>query len=137
MQAVPPYNPRHGEPAGGKWFGLQKHMHEYVQMCKAEEHDSIVTVAWHKKKGGGSPYMANETSVWDVITSVVGVVRRVLSFALNYTRFTLIFVWYFVIVWGWEQLCWENSCTAVVHTSCHIKMSTFACKSTARARHNS
>ena len=88
--------------------------------------DRVVDAAESKKKGGGSPYTANETSVWDVITSVVGVVRRVLSFALNYTRFTLIFVWYFVIVWGWEQLCWENSCTAVEHPSCHIKMSTFA-----------
>lgn len=53
MQAVPAYKPRHGEPRGGKWFGLQKHMHEYVQMCPVEEHDSLVTVAWHKKKGGG------------------------------------------------------------------------------------
>lgn len=53
MQAVPAYKPRHGEPKGGKWFGLQKHMHEDMQMCKAEEDDTIVTVAWHKKKGGG------------------------------------------------------------------------------------
>ena len=87
--------------------------------------DRVVDAA-ESKKGGGSPYTANETSVWDVITSVVGVLRRVLSFALNYTRFTLIFVWYFVIVWGWEQLCWVNSCSADEHTPCHIKMSTFA-----------
>ena len=53
MQAEPAYKPRHGEPGGGKWFGLQKHMHQHVQMCKAEEDDTTVMVAWHKKKGGG------------------------------------------------------------------------------------
>ena len=53
MQAVPAYKRRYGEPDGGEWFALQKQMHKRVEEYPDETRASIVTVAWHKKEGGG------------------------------------------------------------------------------------
>lgn len=41
---------RYGEPGGGEWFGLQKHMHE--RLAAHEERAGVVTVAWQKENGG-------------------------------------------------------------------------------------
>ena len=97
MSAKPerPFDRAHGEPGGGHWFYLQKHMHEHYGAAAGGESGAArggVMMAWGKKgRSGGF------TFAW--YASAEAVLRALLSLAPD-ARF------------GFEQITAEQPCRA-------------------------
>jgi len=70
-----------------------------------------VSVAPGGGVAGGSEHSRSSVCV-ELCLLVLGWLRRLLWLAIFYSRFTLVYVWYFVVVKAWEHFCWSASCTA-------------------------